>query len=223
MSDLAPQTKDEIRQQMREQRHAITSEDRMATGKTIAKNVMGDSLRLLLKTWRVCIYLSTKNEIPTRYIARAFWEAGREVCVPAWSKSESAYKLYAFDPQMKLIKGHHDIREPAVRIPVMPWDVDAFILPGLAFDNCGGRLGYGAGHYDGILAKATRHAPKIALAYDWQIVDVPLPQDEHDILMDWVVTEKRVINCVANRTNTGKTLQQATGCAAISQPVTRNA
>ena len=192
-------TKEEIRLKMREKRHAVTDEERRATGKAISENVMGDTIRLLLRAWRACVYLSTKNEIPTRYIVRAFWEAGREVCVPAWSKNDEVYKLYAFGPHTKLITGHNGIREPDVRIPVFPWDVDAFILPGLAFDTCGGRLGFGAGHYDGILAKAARTAPKIALCYDWQVLDESLPQEEHDIPMDWVVTDIRVINCGANR------------------------
>lgn len=199
-------TKDEIRLQMRERRHAITEEDRRAAGKAICKKLMGNEIQLLLRTWRVCVYLSTRHEIPTRYIVRAFWEAGREVCLPAWSKTDEVYKLYAFDPRMKLIKGHHGIREPALRIPVLPWDVDAFILPGLAFDTQGGRLGFGAGHYDGILAKASKVTPKIALCYDWQVVPYVLPQESHDIPMDWVVTESRVIHCAANRSVTDSTL-----------------
>jgi len=192
-------TKEEIRYHMREKRRSITDEQRRAAGKVISENVMGDTVKLLLRAWRVCVYLSTKNEIPTRYIVRAFWEAGRDVCVPAWSKNDEAYKLYSFDARMKLITGYHGIREPAMRIPVFPWDVDAFILPGLAFDTCGARLGFGAGHYDSILAKAAKSAPRIALCYDWQIVDEALPQEEHDVPMDWVVTDKRVIDCAANR------------------------
>jgi len=75
---------------MRERRHAITSEKRMAAGKAISKNVMGEEINLLLRAWRISLYLSTTNEIPTRYIARALWEAGRDVCVPAWSTSAAA-------------------------------------------------------------------------------------------------------------------------------------
>ncbi len=192
-------TKDDIRQQMRERRQAVKAEERRAAGQAIGKKVMGDEIRLLLRAWRVSIYLSTKNEIPTRYVARALWEAGREVCVPAWSKSERAYKLCLITPRSKLLAGHHGIREPQVRIPVLPWDVDAFVLPGLAFDARGGRLGFGAGHYDAILAKAAKRAVKIAVCYDWQILDEPLPQEPHDIPMDWIVSDKRVIRCEANR------------------------
>lgn len=190
---------------MREKRQAVTLDDRKAAGREICKNVLGRDLSLLMHTWRLCVYLSTKHEIPTRYIVRAFWEAGREVCVPAWSQSNNEYRLYALDPSMPIIKGHHGIREPGVRIPVLPWDVDAFILPGLAFDALGGRLGFGAGHYDYILSKAAKRAPKIALCYDWQIVEQPLPQEQHDIPMDWVVTDKRVIHCAANRAKLTRT------------------
>lgn len=192
-------TKDDIRLQMREQRHEVSPEERRAAGKAICAKVQGNPINLVLQAWRVCLYLSTRHEIPTRYIARAVWEAGREVCVPAWSTTEKAYKLYAIDPRMKLITGHHGIREPAVRVPVNPWEVGAFVLPGLAFDSRGGRLGYGAGYYDRILAKVSKSVPKIAVCYDWQLLDEPLPQEPHDVAMDWIVTDKRLVNCVANR------------------------
>lgn len=192
-------TKDEIRKQMRDKRYEVTPEERKELSRAVCKKVMEAPIRLLLRAWRVCLYLSTKNEIPTRYLARAIWEAGRDVCVPAWSRSDAMYKLYAIDARTRLVAGHHGLREPAVRIPVMPWDVDAFILPGLAFDTRGGRLGYGAGYYDRILSKATRVAPKIALCYDWQVLDEPLPQEPHDIPVDWIVTDARVVDCAANR------------------------
>ena len=192
-------TKDEIRQQMRLKRHAVGDEERRLAGIAICEKLVGNPINLLLRTWRVCLYLSAKHEIPTRYIMRAIWEVRHEVCVPAWSTSERAYRLYAINPRTQLIVGHHGIREPAVREPVEPWEVEAFILPGLAFDTCGGRLGYGAGHYDTILSKSVRMALKIAVCYDWQALDTPLPQEPHDIAMDWIVTDKRVIDCAANR------------------------
>ena len=177
-------TKGEIRDQMREKRRTVKAEERKAAGLSICQKIIGAPVRLLLRAWRISLYLSTKNEIPTRYLARAVWEAGREVCVPVWSKSDAAYKLSAITPQTQLLPGYHGIREPVVRLPVLPWDVDAFILPGLAFDTLGGRLGFGAGHYDAILAKTSKRSSKIAICYDWQILDEPLPQEPHDIPMD---------------------------------------
>ena len=186
-----------IRDAMREKRRAVSQEARREAGRAICDRVVGPPVNLLMRTWRICIYLSTRNEVPTRYIAREIWAAGREVCVPAWSASENGYRLYAIDPAMRLITGHHGVREPEVRIPVMPWDVQAFIVPGLVFDTHGGRLGYGAGHYDDLLSRAPGATLKIGVCYDWQVQDEPLPLDAHDIAMDWIVTEKRAIECAA--------------------------
>ena len=198
MSDPAT-IKADLRRQMLDRRRAVSTDIRTSSGKAACESIIGAPLNLLTRAWRVCLYLSAAGEIPTRYIARAVWEAGREVCVPAWSSTEKAYKLYAIDPSTRLVTGHYGIREPALRVPVMTWDVDAFIIPGLAFDSHGGRLGHGAGYYDRILGKASRHAPKIGLCYDWQLVDAPLPQEPHDIAMDWVVTDTQAIPCAANR------------------------
>lgn len=188
-------SKNDLRQQMRERRRTVDKSDRTAAGRTVCEKIIGRPVNLLTRAWRVCLYLSAKNEIPTRYIARAVWEAGRAVCVPAWSVTEKAYKLYALEPRTKLVTGHRGIKEPHVRIPVFPWDVDAFIMPGLAFDVFGGRLGYGKGYYDKILAKASKKVLKLALCYDWQLLDTPLPQEDHDIKVDWVITDRRAVKC----------------------------
>jgi 5-formyltetrahydrofolate cyclo-ligase len=107
------------------------------------------------------------------------------------------YGLFAYDPHMPLITGHRGIREPAVHIPILPWNVDCFIVPGLAFDSHGGRLGYGKGYYDRILAQTARTVPIIAVCYDWQVVDDPLPLEPHDIRIHMIITDQRLITCAA--------------------------
>jgi len=188
-------TKAEIRQEMRAKRKEIAQEKRLEAGQEIAKKLVESEIRLLLQAWKVAIYLSMSHEIPTRYIVRSIWEAGREVVVPYWSTTQEIYQLTLMKPMAKLITGKMGIREPQARIPVSPVEVDTFILPGLAFDLQGGRLGYGAGIYDTILSKARKSAPKIAICYDWQVLDEPIPLEPHDVRMDYLVTEKRVINC----------------------------
>jgi 5-formyltetrahydrofolate cyclo-ligase len=150
---------------------------------------------------RVSIYLSTYEEISTRYIARALWGVGKGVCVPAWSPFDQRYHLCELHPHMRLVTGRFNIREPLEQIPVMSWDVDAFILPGLAFDKQGGRLGYGKGIYDEILFRANPSALKIGICYDWPILDDPLPLDPHDMRVDWVVSDKRAIDCKGGQGN----------------------
>jgi len=190
-------TKAEIRREMRAKRKEISQEERLEAGREIARKLVESEIRLVLQAWKVALYLSMTHEIPTRYITRTLWDAGREVVVPYWSVTQESYQLTLLRPTATFITGKMGIREPLERIPVSPVEVDAFILPGLAFDLQGGRLGYGAGIYDKILAQARKSATKVALCYDWQVLDEPLPLEAHDIRMDYLVTEKRVINCRA--------------------------
>ncbi len=75
---------------------------------------------------------------------------------------------------------------------VPPDEVDVVICPGLAFDPHGGRLGRGAGYYDALLASLRPDAVKVGLTVERRLVP-EVPMDEHDVPMDWIVTERRVI------------------------------
>jgi 5-formyltetrahydrofolate cyclo-ligase len=175
----------------------MSGHDLRAAGRAIAERLT--HLECFSRSWRFCCYPSIPGDIPTHRIIRACFDAGREVCVPAWDAVDRRYGVYALDPGMLLTRGPKGIREPAVKIPVPPRDVDLFVLPGLAFDLAGGRLGYGGGHYDRILAKAHRGCSKVALALDWQVLDAELPLTEQDIRADWILTDTRTIDCRARR------------------------
>ena len=182
---------------MRAERREISKDELKKAGRQICSNlVQSQKINLLLSCWQISTYLSSSHEIPTRYITRELWNAAREVCVPAWNAAEDSYMLCAFPPGMEVVKGPFGIREPAQKFPVQAWDVDAFIIPGLAFDMYGARLGFGAGFYDRILSKSRKAAKLIALCHDWQVIeDEQIPQEPHDIRMNWIVTETRVIRC----------------------------
>ncbi len=86
----------------------------------------------------------------------------------------------------------HGVRAARGDAPIVPVeDIDLVLVPGLGFDRNGGRLGRGAGFYDRFLATAGLRALKIAVGFEWQIVDA-LPREGHDVLMDVVVTEAGV-------------------------------
>ncbi|MFO7936606.1 MAG: 5-formyltetrahydrofolate cyclo-ligase [Kiritimatiellia bacterium] len=189
--------KELIRKEMRARRRKLTEQERKNAGKQICRNLMNSQkINLLLTSWRVSLYLSAQHEIPTRYISNELWNHAKEICVPTWDESTGKYILCAFLPGMPLSKGPLGIREPVERFPVYTWDVDAFIIPGLAFDLYGARLGFGAGFYDRILSDARPAANFIALCHDWQVIeDEQIPQECHDIRMKWIITEKRIIKC----------------------------
>lgn len=187
--------KDEIRQAMREKRHYISDAVRRTAGHQIADSLIDKPIDLFLRTQAICIYLSTPHEIPTHTIARYAWTAGKQVCVPVWDSQMQEYSLALLQPDTPFICGKYGIREPAIKIPFPIWEVNAFIMPGLAYDKRGGRLGYGGGYYDRLINQSTKSTLKIGIGYDWQITSEPLPQEPSDQPIDWIVTDRQVLRC----------------------------
>ena len=88
--------------------------------------------------------------------------------------------------------------QPTDSGPIIPIpEIDVFLVPGLAFDLHGGRLGNGAGHYDRILSSARGDSVVIGIAPAARIVDV-VPVEAHDIRVDWLATEDGVLSRAPN-------------------------
>ena len=86
-------------------------------------------------------------------------------------------------------KGAHGIPEPTEIVPISIEEIEIILVPGLAFDKTGARMGFGKGYYDKLLE--TRKAIKIGICYDFQLLD-KIPSEPHDVPMDIIITEKRV-------------------------------
>ena len=82
-----------------------------------------------------------------------------------------------------------------VVVPIQ--EIDVFLVPGLAFDLGGGRLGNGAGHYDRILTQARTDALGVGIAPDSHLVD-EVPTEAHDVPVGWLATERGVVSCPPN-------------------------
>jgi 5-formyltetrahydrofolate cyclo-ligase len=147
---------------------------------------------------RTLIYVSRAGEVDTRGLIQQLLAMGRTVCVPWFDSVKKQYVTSELrDFAMDLTSGQFGILEPkpeAVR-PVDGDRIDAALVPGLAFDETGNRLGRGMGYFDRILHDL--RGVKIALAYDFQIVS-EVPTEAHDTSMDFIVTEKRVIKTRGN-------------------------
>jgi 5-formyltetrahydrofolate cyclo-ligase len=109
-----------------------------------------------------------------------------------WVDGERLRLAAVADPSAELALGWRGVREPRDHRPVPLALLDAVIVPALAFDARGARLGYGGGHFDRLLGELQPAAVAIGVAFDPQIVDA-LPTDAHDRPVDVVVTERRVI------------------------------
>jgi 5-formyltetrahydrofolate cyclo-ligase len=131
------------------------------------------------------------GEVRTSDIVAESWEEGKDVCVPAYDEKCEGYRFARFTSEMKLISGRFGVSEPLIPEWVQLDDVEMIIVPGLAFDMSGGRVGHGGGYYDRILQQR-RGGPSVAAAFEFQVRD-QVPMTSHDVRMDFVVTEKRTI------------------------------
>ncbi|MEK6589519.1 MAG: 5-formyltetrahydrofolate cyclo-ligase [Nitrospinota bacterium] len=94
-----------------------------------------------------------------------------------------------------------EVRGKNMPIKIIPEDiVEVVIVPGVAFSKSGCRIGFGMGFYDRFLSRLSKDVKTIGLAFDFQIVnDIPL--DNHDVTLDRIITEKRVIVCYKRGVN----------------------
>jgi 5-formyltetrahydrofolate cyclo-ligase len=126
---------------------------------------------------------------------------GKRVTVPKMEPASKQLMLSELkDPTRELLPGPIGIPEPrpeAIR-PVEVKRMDLFIVPGIAFDERGNRLGQGAGYYDRLLAPVAERIPIIGLAFELQLVE-HVPTGDHDIRVNWIITEKRTIRSTGGR------------------------
>jgi 5-formyltetrahydrofolate cyclo-ligase len=142
-------------------------------------------------------FVSMQSEVRTEELIRAALAAGQRVVVPITRLKERRLdpsELRDFDAD--LAEGTFGVWEPKPECyrPVAPHTIDLVIMPGLAFDAQGGRTGYGMGLYDRFLKRVPCIVPRIALAYEVQVVD-EVPMKPYDQRVDLILTEDRRIEC----------------------------
>ncbi len=170
---------------------------------------------LRLPEWRqarrVCLYLALPGEPRTARLLRACRESGRMVLIPAYNPAARRYMPARLDPDTVVRPGRGSVPEPVRPRWAPRLAVDLVIVPGLAFDRSGRRLGRGGGHYDRLLAgRALRGAFKIGLALEAQVAP-RVPAERHDVAMDAVATEAgiwRAPRSAGRRTGTEQSCRQ---------------
>lgn len=146
------------------------------------------------KAKRIMCYLSIGNEIQTVPLIEKAWEAKKEVIIPVCQKETLKIKPSLLNSFADLEPKTMGILEPkeGKMFEVDPSSIDLCLIPGLAFDLQGHRIGFGAGYYDRFLPLLNPTTPKMALAHEIQISSETLPVDPHDVLMDYICTEKKI-------------------------------
>lgn len=137
----------------------------------------------------LCVYLSKQDEVDTEEIVTHLLSVHKRVVVP--KIAEDSLTLHEIKPHDTLTINHYGIPEPTDRRSVIdPHTVDMYIVPGLAFDRNGNRLGRGKGYYDRLLQNI--QVPIVGLAFSCQIMQV-IPHESHDKQVSILITEDEII------------------------------
>ncbi|MBQ8961103.1 MAG: 5-formyltetrahydrofolate cyclo-ligase [Ruminococcus sp.] len=185
MSDM--QDKEELRRRFSQLRKGAKSPEK---DRLIVQRLLGE----IGGADTVLIFASFGSEPDTWTVAEELLKAGRNVCFPR-CRAGGQMTFHKVTELAQLVENPDSfgIREPDESLPCPVIGSDAVcIVPGLAFTEKGERLGYGGGFYDRFLAKNKVHT--IALAYEECVTDT-LPQSQHDLRVDMIVTEERTVLC----------------------------
>lgn len=180
-----------LRRRILRDRDAAESAVRRGWSEAIAGRLMARPEMQRART--VHLFASFGSEVDTLPVVRRLLETGRRPVLPVVVREAWTMEHAAISGLEDLVPGFKGILEPAGQCPrVAPAEIDLVVVPGLAFDRSGGRLGYGGGFYDRFLAECP--APRVALAFSLQVVDA-VPRDARDLPVDLVITEEEEIPC----------------------------
>ncbi len=183
--------KDAIRQRMLEVRAALPAFARESASRAAAARLAS------LPGWRrartVALYFPLGAEADTAELARRALNDGKRLAWPRIAADGAPGLEFAACAPGELVPGPARALEPPASAPALPpGAVDLVVVPGVAFDAGGRRLGRGRGHYDVTLTRLPPAASRVGLAFDEQVLD-RVPVEPHDVRLDAVVTPTRVL------------------------------
>jgi 5-formyltetrahydrofolate cyclo-ligase len=181
-----------VRDEAQAARDALPAPAREAASRTIAAKIL--ALRSFAIARAVLVTIPFRSEWNARLVAAAALAAGKVVVSPRVDPAARMLTLHRVaDFVRDVAPGYRGIPEPLPHCPPFPAvAIDWVLVPGVAFDALGRRLGYGGGYYDRLLPLVPRSAPRIVGAFDVQLV-AAVPTGPHDLIVDLIVTETRVV------------------------------
>lgn len=198
MTDDSDQLKSDLRSEMRTKLAAMGETAQREASAAACAHLTG--LEAFGHASVVMLYMPLADEVDLTPAALRCFQSGKTVCVPRvdWKRREmDAVEVTSFDDHIVEVD-EHGIRTPREGPPLVPTLIDLVVLPGLAFDTSGNRLGRGGGYFDRYVRRLRRTATTVGLAFDVQIVDA-VPVDDRDFSVNIVVTDRRVAHARRSR------------------------
>ncbi len=185
------ENKSALRQSLLAKRLGLSFEDVFEKSLKIQKSFLASDA--YGKTEKIALYSGCNNEVLTDEIFLHAVAHGKEVFYPKVSKAKNVLEFFRVKNKEALTAGSYGILEPrggdGLKEAVSSFDI--IIVPGIAFDLSGNRIGYGKGYYDMTLPACRRSCITIGFAYDMQVKQ-NIPCEPHDVKIDIIFTESQV-------------------------------
>lgn len=180
--------KAQLRKKIINERLQLSPEQVSSKSKKIISTLF--SMDFFDKARMIMYYVDMRNEVKTKKAIAETLALGKRVVVPK-VKKERHLLVVEINGLGDLAPGVFGILEPVKEIGTEPKQIDIVIVPGVAFDKQGYRLGYGGGFYDNFLPKLHFDAMKIAICYEFQVMN-HVPIEPHDVPVDMILTEENI-------------------------------
>ena len=183
-----------VREALLKKRSSVTPEEKKKKESAIRKRLFASVD--FKKAKSILFYASFRSEVDTIKCIRHALKLKKMIALPCVDREKKELRLYKIKDISKLESGYMGIMEPRAAKSREKGlkNIDVAIVPGAGFDKNGNRIGYGFGYYDKLLSKSEKPVTTIALAFEEQIVS-KVPNESHDVKIDKIITEKRVIDC----------------------------
>lgn len=181
--------KNHVRKKLLQKRQNLSKNQKIHQNKRIASFL--ENLDTFRKAKVIFIYVSLQDEVDTMKIIQKYLKL-KIIVVPLTNIREKKIKAGQIHEWDELQPKNYGILEPKSKKAWSWKKIDLAIIPGIAFDRQGNRIGYGKGYYDKVLNSLT--CPKIGLAYHFQILPA-IFSEVHDIPVDIIITDREIINC----------------------------
>lgn len=182
-------SKTQIRQTILAKRSSLTEDFLKTASHRIVLKLL--SLEEFVLSERLGLYAAFRNEVLTDEIFQKSHALRKEIYYPKVNTQKREVQFYRVHSLKELKAGFAGILEPSKGHPLTDIRyLNMMIVPGVAFDRQGNRVGFGLGYYDRLLEKFL--GKRVALAFEFQVVE-ELPKTPRDERLDFIITEERIL------------------------------
>lgn len=187
---MTKMTKSNLRHEINQKLKTITLSQRQEWSSLATANLM--KLAEIQHAKHILLFASLPTEIDTQTAFQMLQERGKQISFPKIDALNHQLTCHSITSWKELLPGRFGIMEPLVSSEILIETLDVILVPGLAFDRQGNRLGRGQGFFDRFLSRAKLETKRIGFFYAWQ--EVPeIPQDSWDCPLHAVVTNLETI------------------------------